>query len=502
MDYTYDNPDCLWIHPDVPGDGVGTFEQPFSTLEAALARVKPGQAIVLQGGNYDGDCNIQVSGTAARPIRIVALPGAEVTVRSACWFFYDTSDLIVEGITFVDAPRCAISVVGTCNRNRFEGLRFINCSARKEAACTLYIGGAGGECTIVENCTFTRTAVGKSDSSPEDASIGLMIAQGDMEHDNPIVHCLVRSNRIENYAYGIVVGGDESRSVRCGHIVEYNTVVNSSREGILVKSADTQIRSNIVREGSGTALSCRSMLDGIVMDNRVVDCGRGIYVHGAGHSVTGNCLVRCSDGAVRVGGISQEYAGTTTNCFIESNTFIDCRSKNEGGSSAVSGVLFDKGTTGIIQNNLFSGAGRPYAVVDIVLPEPESEAPGEPVFATQFVIRDNLATGGCQATDGVGASAVSFDDTAEDDYSNPSGCGATGWSLKPQGFNPAVDAEDEEGVYRAASVLEDEQGNPVIPGSEAAGEEERLFGNYYNEMSDDDDDQEDEVYSDNDGEEW
>ena len=506
MDYTHDNPDCLWIHPEVPGEGTGSFEQPFSTLEAALERVKPGQAIVLQAGVYDGDCNIQVSGTAQRPIRIVAMPGAEVTVRAACWFFYDTSDLVIEGISFVDAPRGAISVVGSCSRNRFENLRFVNCSARKESACTLYIGGAGGECTVVENCTFTRPAEDNGSGSPEDATIGLMIAQGDTEHDSPIVHCLVRNNRVENYAYGIVVGGDGSRRVRCGHIVEYNTVVNSSREGILVKSGDTQIRSNIVQQGGGTALSLRSMLDGMVGENRVVDCGRGIFVHGAGHSVIGNCIIRCSDGAVRVGGWSEEDTGITSNCFIENNTFIDCRTKSDEENGIVSGVLFDKGTTGIIQNNLIASTGRPYAVAEIALPETGDDAQDAKMPATQFVIRDNLATGGCLVLDGVGTTAVSFDNAPGDDYGNASGCGATGWALKPQGFNPAADLEEEEGAYRAASVLEDENGDPVIPGSEE-NTEERLFGRFYNDDMDDDtvdpddDDEDESVLLSGDGEE-
>ncbi|MBN1760755.1 MAG: right-handed parallel beta-helix repeat-containing protein [Chitinispirillaceae bacterium] len=502
MEYTYDNPDCLWIQADAFDGGTGTFEKPFASLESALERVKPGQAIVLQAGEYPGDCNIQVSGTAAEPIRIVAMPGAEVVIRSACWFFYDTSDLIVEGMSFVDAPRGAISVVGACSRNRFDGIRFVNCSSRGESACTLYIGGAGGVCNLIENCTFVRSvdAAGTSESK-EDGSIGLMVAQGDMEHDSPIVNCLVRRNRVENYGYGIVVGGDGSRRTRCGHIIEYNRIVNASCEGILVKSGDTRIRSNVIEHGTGTALSLRSELDGTVDGNRIVDCRRGVFVHGTGHSVAGNCIVRCSEGAVRVGGASDEDSGTTLNCFIENNTFVDCGASGGGDENRIAGVLVDRGTTGLIQRNLITGTGKPYAVVTST-PEQTGET------ATQFVIKDNIAAGGCEALDGVGAVEVVFADAAGGDYSNESGCGAGGWVLKPQGYDPAADTGDDEGVYRAASMLEDESGNPIIPGSEA-GTNDGLFGNYYasdggdgEDPDDDDDEDEESVMSTGDDEEW
>jgi hypothetical protein len=94
-----DNRDIIWINPAAADEGKGFFEKPFSSIEAGLERVKPGQAIVLQGGEYTLDLNIQVSGTARNPIQILAEPDAEVIIKAACWFFYDTSDLIVEGRT-------------------------------------------------------------------------------------------------------------------------------------------------------------------------------------------------------------------------------------------------------------------------------------------------------------------------------------------------------------------------------------------------------------------
>ena len=478
MNLTHDNPDCLWINPDLFDDGDGTFEHPYCAIETGLERVQPGQAVVLQAGNYGADCNIQVSGTAHRPVRIVAMPGAEVVVRSACWFLYDTSDLILSGISFVDAPFGALSVIGSCSRNRFEDLMFVNCGGRRETACTLYIGGAGGGCNVVENCSFLRPSGGAAAAT--DASIGLMIAQGDTAHGSPIVNCLVRRNRFENYAYGVVVGGDESRSARCGHIVEYNELSGCFREGILVKSGDTRIRANLVEKSTGGALSLRSELDGSVEDNRIVECGRGVFVHGTGHSVAGNCIVRCAGGALQVGGVSEDDHGTTENCFIENNTFIDCSSPYRDGESTVAGILFDRGTTGIIQRNLIVGTGKPYALVQSTVDGCERGASGE----TRFVIKDNYAAGGCLTQDGVGEMSVSFDNAQAGDYSNTSGVGAAGWVLKPQGFDPDCDTYGDQEAYREASVLEDDAGNLILPG----GDDDcmgSLFGRFFNDAASD-----------------
>ena len=79
-------------------------------------------------------------------------------IQGACWFFYDICDLIVSGFTFRDAPHGAVSVMGACLRNRFADLLFINCGTRESASCTLFFGGAGGSCNVVENCLFERPA--------------------------------------------------------------------------------------------------------------------------------------------------------------------------------------------------------------------------------------------------------------------------------------------------------------------------------------------------------
>ncbi|MBN1306945.1 MAG: right-handed parallel beta-helix repeat-containing protein [Chitinispirillaceae bacterium] len=497
MQFHHDNPDLIWINPGSPCDGHGSFEQPYSSIEEGLKRIRPGQALILFPGNYVSDLTIQVSGTARRPIHICAAPGATVTISSACWFFYDTSDLVVSGLTFTDAQSGAISVIGRCSRNRFDDLRFINCGVHKEAACALYFGGAGGCCNIVENCSFEHAPREKYGGiTPNNASIGLMIAQGDAATGSPIVNSLVRRNRFVNYGYGILVGGEESGAVRCGHIIEYNTVQNCSHGGILIKSGDTLARGNVVEGCPGDALSVQSELDCTVEGNRIIDCLRGIVVRGRGHTVADNCLVRCGGGAIRVDGASAPHCGASSNCFIERNTFVNCSSPSDGDDPPVAGILIDAGTTGIVERNLIYGAGKPYAVVQASRPARRRGGRTSRGEDTRFVIRDNAADGGCSLLDGVETIAVKFADPARDDYRNGCGSGASGWVLAPQGFDPAVDETPGSIDYREASILEDDNGEFIIPGEneECRG---NLFGHFFAGAAEDDEGMSTDYFSEN-----
>src|SRR5512136_894987 len=113
------DPSVLWISPQAKSGGDGTHENPFRDIERAIAIVKPGMTLLLRAGVYCGDRTFDISGTLHQPIRIAAEPGAAVEIKSACWFFYDVSDVIVSGLVFREAPNSALSVIGACSRNRF-----------------------------------------------------------------------------------------------------------------------------------------------------------------------------------------------------------------------------------------------------------------------------------------------------------------------------------------------------------------------------------------------
>ena len=82
MQFHYDNSNLIWINPDSRDGGHGSYEQPYSSIEEGLERIKPGQALILFPGDYSSDLTIQVSGTARRPIHICPAPGAAVTITS------------------------------------------------------------------------------------------------------------------------------------------------------------------------------------------------------------------------------------------------------------------------------------------------------------------------------------------------------------------------------------------------------------------------------------
>jgi len=482
MEFHHDDPDLIWINPAFQDEGCGSFEEPFCDMEPALAKVEPGRTIVLQAGEYGSDLNIQVSGNVRNPVRIMAESQGAAVVKAGCWFFYDASDLVVSGIKFVDAPNGAILLMGACSRNRFDNISFLNCGVRKNAACTFYMGGAGGGCNIVENCSFEH-AFESSDtkSAVQNGSIGLMVAQGDTAGGDPLMNNIIRRNRFSGYGFGILVGGDDSKSVRCGHVVEYNTVRNCSHEGILIKSADTIVRGNVIEQCAGNALSLGSELDCHVEANRISDSLNGIVVHGKGHTVSGNCLIRCTNGGVRVSRADPVAGAAALNCFVESNTFIECSSPSAESDLRIAGVIIDSGTSGIMQHNLICGEGRPYGVVQ----QPELCGNGGKSAFTQFVIKDNGAAASCSLLDGVGRVEVEFVDAASGNYGNSCGFGAQGWVLSPEGFDPHIDEVNSGGDYRTASMIEDDEGNPIIPDGEPAGRG-NLFGNFFAESHDED----------------
>jgi hypothetical protein len=446
--YEKNDPSILWIAPSA-GGGNGTHENPFGDIGHAVAIVKPGMTIVLTAGVYGRDTTFDISGTIHQPIRIAADPGADVEIRSACWFFYDASDIIVSGIVFRDAPVGAVSVIGACARNRFEGLRFVNCGKRGTASCTLFFGGSGGSCNMVESCRFERAAPGTAAAAARGSaaqSIGLMVSEGDIDGGAPIVDHVFRKNYFVNYDYGILVGAGDAPAGQYGHIVEYNTVEQCRSEGILVKCSDTMVRGNRVAGCPNNSLAIGAGRGSVVDSNRVLDCGHGIRVNGDGHTVANNCIVRCSGEAIGVNGASKtQERRAASNLLIENNTCVDCGTgAGNGGAARVAGVRIDAGTTSIVRQNLFYGAGKPYLY--------SGDAARNNGKKSSLII-ENIAAGRCEAMEGASAAAVAFKNAALDDFTNDSGCGANGCVLAPDAFDP----EDEANDYRCGCGETDEE---------------------------------------------
>lgn len=450
-----EDPRLIWVSPDAE-NGDGTFDQPYSTVENALKEVEPGNTIVLKNGIYEEDVTVQISGTLESPIRIVADENANVEISASCWFFYDTSDLIVSGLTFKGAPHGAVSVIGACQRNRFEKLLFENCGTTDSPSCTMYFGGSSAECNIVENCTFISN---KDSYKANSTSVALMVSEGDNESGNTAIkNHIFRRNCFENYTHAILVGSNDVNANFYGHIVEYNTVSNCASDGIIIKCGDTQVRGNLIKNCKMNAIKVAAGSSSIIENNRIENCLNGIAVNGSGHTVSNNCISRCNNQAISVCGNSNSQQAAV-NLFIENNTCVDCGDIPVQSSTKISGILIEPGTTCVVSNNLISGDGIPCYVVESTQIT-TGNAPGQ---SAQIVITSNAASGSRGLLTGFDQISVDFADYTEGNYENNSGYGAQGWMLRPEGFNPSLDDLNSESDSFDMSAFDDEDENSDIP---------------------------------------
>jgi hypothetical protein len=282
-----DDPRNIWISADAGDDGTGTFESPFSEMASALKKVSPGQYIVLMPGIYSGDLTIDISGEEKAPVYITAQNQGESIVENGCWYFYDTSDLVVSGMTFKNARHGAVSVMGKCLRNRFHDIDFVDCGTDGKASCTFYFGGSGARFNIVENCRFSRSgSAGKNTISTEDAAVGLMISDGG--NDAPITNHIVRSNSFSGYDRAIIIGSGSELEFDSGHTADLNKIDGCAFDGIVIKCADVQARGNEISKCAGAGIVLGGGEGSEVDGNLITGCGCGIMVNGISHTIIGN----------------------------------------------------------------------------------------------------------------------------------------------------------------------------------------------------------------------
>jgi hypothetical protein len=70
-------------NPQASDDGDGTRERPWKTISRAVAKVAPGDAVVIRDGIYREQVVIKTNGTEKAPIRFEAAPGARVVLTGA-----------------------------------------------------------------------------------------------------------------------------------------------------------------------------------------------------------------------------------------------------------------------------------------------------------------------------------------------------------------------------------------------------------------------------------
>jgi len=415
--------EAIWVAPETNAEELGTFDQPVSDVGRAASMARPGQHIVLKAGVYRGDVTVQQSGLRDLPIHIhPEMPGAAV-IAGACWYFYDTSDLIVHGLRFRDSPAGALSVVGACCRNAFTGLAFDGCSRVRRPSCTMFFGGSGARDILVEDCVFRL-------SEPDDAkavadgrgTVALMIAQGDSEGGRANMSFAIRANTFVNYGFGVLVGSRDESPGLYGHTVERNVFQGCGGDGVVVKCGDTTVRANLFTSVRRCAVTVAAGRGSLIQTNRMADCGSGCLIAGAGHTVSGNCIIRSRAAALRVQPSGGEPDRRAAPLLAERNCFIDC------GAESSYAVESEPGSSCVLDHNLFSGAATPYRAELVTGDTPV-------LFAA-----DNASDGSATDLPGCARRDFVFARRAEDDYTNDSGYGASGWPLTPDA--PRLEASE------------------------------------------------------------
>lgn len=427
--FSREDPTLVWVAADTEAKGAGTYEQPFESIPSAIKKVRPGQTVVLKKGVYTGDLTFEISGSVEHPIRITSETPGAARIDGACWFFYDVSDMIVTDLTFTNSLRGAIAVIGNCRRNRFAGIRFLDCGDSSGTSCTLFFGGGLGRCNLVENNSFERMLTPpRPNDNKNDVCIGVMISEGNPEENQPIKDYIVRNNTFKNYTFGILVGTKDNDPGEYGHIVEFNTITGCSADGIAVKCGDTTIRGNILDRCSRHAIMASGKAS-VIEDNRILDSTIGISAGGTGHTVQNNCVVRCREQAIVVSEEGAEQSRVAA-IMVEQNTCVDCGTASlpdTPDSSGVAGVLIKANTSCVLRKNIFHGKGLPYEF-SVKTDEKRSDV----------LIGDNVSSGGCEVQQGSKAAAIEFARFSEDNFENNSEYGAKGWNAGPEPFDPSL----------------------------------------------------------------
>ncbi len=416
--YSHDNPDILWVCPTFTGSGNGTFEAPYTEVNEALKNVKPGSTIVLQAGEYIDNVNIQDSGTITEPIRIVADNNAQNKVFClSTWFLYDVSDIIISGLSFINIPQQAISVIGNCERNNFSKLNFINCGLDKKAPCTFYFGGSGSKCNVVENCSFKIESKKSVDNTKPELPIALMVSEGDVNDNTKLnTNHVFRGNIFTNYGCAVIIGIHDNTFHNYSHIFENNIIRDCSNDGMRVKCGDTVINSNVFLKCQGKAISIAHGKTDVICNNRIEKCETGIHINGYDCTVKNNCIVESLKQAIAIKSKGEKKGNSLGTTFIEENTCID--SKNKEGASSKEIVLIDTNSNCIIQRNIFSGKKPPYTINNEIKTSKQQNI---------IHIVDNIISKTSHPVNGCIKKQISFKDQKSGNYTTRIKYGAKGW---------------------------------------------------------------------------
>ncbi|MEV4821789.1 right-handed parallel beta-helix repeat-containing protein [Micromonospora sp. NPDC049274] len=302
--------------------GVGAVDQPFCTIGAAVARVGPGQTVTVDGGPYAERFSVPVSGTAERPITILA--GVSAT----------------NGFVRLTGPTAG-AVVHHQSHVTIKGFRIVG--------------------------TMEAPAVDIEDSD------GIVLDDVGVSATGASTHPAFRLSGVTGVTVRGAIGvgtrlatGLFLDAASSGVTITKATFSNSDADagagaGIDVEAADTRILASTVAGFRGAAIAVRpGAIDTVIANNQINrGYGDGIQIRGAIGTAVSNNLVqdRCGDG-VRVDGTSDRIS-------VQNNVVIRNGGPNNTGlcaSSSTDGVEIgvyaeSRGKTVVDYNNTGKSTG-------------------------------------------------------------------------------------------------------------------------------------------------
>lgn len=303
----------IFVSESYHGESNGSEEAPFRSITKALEVAGPGSRILLNEGIYSESVSIQMSGTLSDPIKIEAQKDKNVIV-TASWFIYDSSDIIISGIKFKDITSQALSIIGTCERNSINNIIFENCGTSDKTPCTLFIGGSGSNCNVIEKCDFSN--------NNSDKTIGIIISEGNSDEEAlPNSNIIIRENMFTGFDTAMIIGTREDETVNglYGHIIEGNKISDCKSEGIRLRGGDITIKDNLIKKCGSCGINIKSGIEQTISHNRFDSCKTAISLESDDILIRQNAFINSTDNFIDILSKGDTAKGSVA---INHNTFI------------------------------------------------------------------------------------------------------------------------------------------------------------------------------------
>jgi poly(beta-D-mannuronate) lyase len=295
------------------------------SVHAALREAKPGDAVALKNGLYDGlRITVAATGREGAPVTFRAeQPGGVLITGDSC-ITISGKYVAVSGLVFDQAwAGTAVSFEGA-ERCRLTDCAFIECGSPTSAYPRIVTLQKGSRSNRVDHCYMQGNL---------SMGMGVRISKGDFENThNRIDHNYYKdiTRRSSNGQEAVQIGqGGLSDRTPQHTTVECNLFENASGDAEIIsnKSCHNTIRSNTFRNCSAM-LVLRGGSHVRVEGNFLIGCSGGIRVHDGFHTIVNNYIEGCKHVGILMraadGDEQYTYYGPVNNCVVAHNTIINC----------------------------------------------------------------------------------------------------------------------------------------------------------------------------------